>query len=255
MTSIKSTVLVIDDEPQIQRLLKVILEMEGYKVETASGGKEGIRLCTSIKPNIIILDLFLEDLLGIEVISHIRSWTDTPILVLSVSSENDNVVQALDRGADDYVVKPFVSSVLLARIRALLRKNIKIQGGLPVITNGNIHMNLMKHQVYIDNKLIKLSPKEYELLRYFMINKGKMVTHTQILKEIWGVAHRENTQYLRVYVGQLRQKIEKDIQNPIYIITEPGIGYRMEDIPSTNNHENDKENDKENSPIEKIHTL
>jgi two-component system KDP operon response regulator KdpE len=230
MVSIKSTILVIDDEPQIQKLLKVIMEVEGYRVETASGGKEGIRLCTSIKPDIVVLDLFLEDMLGIDVITHVRSWSQVPILVLSVSSENENVVQALDHGADDYVVKPFVSSVLLARVRALMRKGVQNQGGLPEITNGSISMNLIKHQVYIDNKQVKLSPKEYELLRYFMINKGKMVTHSQILKEIWGVAHKENTQYLRVYVGQLRQKIEEDLQNPKYIITEPGIGYRMEDF-------------------------
>lgn len=230
MVAIKSKILVVDDEPQIRKLLRITLEADGYKVEEASAGQEGVRLTASIKPDLVILDLGLPDIDGNEVITQIRSWSQTPILILSVRSQDSDVVLALDKGADDYVVKPFATDVLLARIRATLRKSAREEAGAPDLSNGEIKMDLVRHEVTYSGKILSLSPKEYDLLRYFMTHKGRMLTHKQILREVWGPAHDDDTQYLRVYIGQLRQKIEPDPESPVFIITEPGIGYRMEEV-------------------------
>lgn len=228
MANKKNTIMVVDDEPQIRKLLKITLESEGYKVEECEDGGQATRLCGSIKPDLVILDLGLPDMDGKDVIDGIRSWSQLPILVCSVRDADSEVVEALSRGADDYVTKPFNPDVLLARIEANLRKAVTLQAGEPDLTNGRIRMDLVRHEVFVDGESCFFTPKEYELLRYFMIHRGKMITHKQLLKDVWGPAHGDDMQYLRVYVSQLREKIEHDPKNPNYVITEPGIGYRME---------------------------
>lgn len=228
MANKKNTVMVVDDEPQIRKLLKITLESEGYKVEECDNGGQATRLCGSIKPDLMVLDLGLPDMDGKDVIDGVRTWSQLPIVVCSVRDADKEVVEALNRGADDYITKPFNPDVLLARIEANLRKAVTQQAGEPDLTNGRIRMDLVRHEVFIDGESTFFTPKEYELLRYFMINRGKMITHKQLLKDVWGPAHGDDMQYLRVYVSQLREKIEMEPKNPAYVITEPGIGYRME---------------------------
>lgn len=224
----KNTILIVDDEPQIRKLLRITLKDEGYKPEDCETGKQAIRMSASIKPDLIILDLGLPDMDGKEVIENIREWSQVPIVICSVRDSDDELIEALARGADDYVTKPFNPDVLLARIEANLRKSVTQEVGEPSLENGRIHMDLVRHEVQIDGVGTFFTPKEYELLRYFMVNRGKMITHKQLLKDVWGPAHSEDMQYLRVYVSQLREKIEPDPKDPTYVITEPGIGYRME---------------------------
>ncbi|WP_417783239.1 response regulator transcription factor [Terasakiella pusilla] len=230
----KNTVLVVDDEPQIRKLLKIILLDEGFKVEECENGAQAVRMSISIKPDLVILDLGLPDMDGKEVIDNIREWSQVPIIVCSVRDSDSEVVDALGRGADDYVTKPFNPDVLMARIMANLRKSVTQEAGDPIIENGTIKMDLMRHEVFVKGKSTSFTPKEYELLRYLMTNRGKMVTHKQLLKDVWGPAHGDDIQYLRVYISQLRDKIEPDADDPTYIVTEPGIGYRMELIEITN---------------------
>ncbi|PIR34516.1 MAG: DNA-binding response regulator [Alphaproteobacteria bacterium CG11_big_fil_rev_8_21_14_0_20_44_7] len=229
MVTKKNTILIIDDEPQIRKFLRITLEADGFKTEEAENGAQGIRMASSIKPDLVLLDLGLPDMDGTEVIPHIRDWSQLPIIVVSVRDQDKDVVQALDLGADDFMSKPFSADVLIARINSALRKAAKEEAGTPEIQNGGIKIDLVKHEVLLEGEKIALSPKEYELLRYFIVNKGKMLTHRQILKEVWGPAHVDDTQYLRVYVGQLREKI-KDVESQRYITTEAGIGYRMENL-------------------------
>lgn len=224
----KNTVLIIDDEPQIRKMLTIFLDTCNFKVEETDGGKQGVRLAAAVKPDIILLDLGLPDMDGKEVVSAVRQWSHTPIIVLSVRSQDEEVAAALNLGADDYVIKPFNPEVLLARINANLRKTAVKEVGEPELQNGPLRMDLVRHEVFLNDEKLALTPKEYALLRYFLVQRGKMLTHKQILKEVWGPAHGENTQYLRVYVGQLREKIEKEPAKPEWLVTEPGIGYRME---------------------------
>lgn len=228
MNQKKNTILVIEDEPPIRKLLSIALEAAGHKVVECDNGKEGIRLATSVRPDLILLDLGLPDIDGKEVIKNIREWSQTPIIVCSVRNEDEDIINALEVGADDYITKPFNPDVLLARIHANLRKAATQEVGEPELINGRIHMDLVRHEVFIDGEKCVFTPREYDLLRYFIVNRGKILTHKQILKDIWGAAHVDNMQYLRVYVSHLRDKIELDPANPTYIITEPGIGYRME---------------------------
>ncbi|MDB2415049.1 response regulator transcription factor [Rickettsiales bacterium] len=230
MANKKNTILIVDDEPQIRKLLKITLESEGYKTEEAESGAQATRFASSVKPDLIILDLGLPDIDGKDVIDSVRSWSQTPILVCSVRNSDREIIEALGRGADDYVTKPFNPDVLLARIAANLRKAATEEAGSPVLENGHIIMDLVRHEVRVKDEKIFFTPKEYELLRYLMVNRGKMITHKQLLKDVWGPAHGEDMQYLRVYVSQLREKIEPNPKYPIYVVTEPGIGYRMEII-------------------------
>lgn len=230
----KNTVLVVDDEPQIRKLLKIILLDEGFKVEECENGAQAVRMSISIKPDLVILDLGLPDMDGKEVIDNIREWSQVPIIVCSVRDGDSEIVDALGRGADDYVTKPFNPDVLMARIMANLRKSVTQEAGDPIIENGTIKMDLMRHEVFVKGTSTSFTPKEYELLRYLMTNRGKMVTHKQLLKDVWGPAHGDDIQYLRVYISQLRDKIEPDADDPTYIVTEPGIGYRMELIEIAN---------------------
>lgn len=228
----KNTILVIEDELPIRKVLTISLEGANYKVVECDNGKEGVRLAVSVHPELILLDLGLPDIDGKEVITAIRQWAQIPIIICSVRNADEEVVQALRAGADDYVVKPFNSEVLLARIHANLRKAVTQETGEPTLTNGAITMDLMRHEVFMDGVKTLFTPKEYDLLRYLLVHRGKMLTHRQILREVWGEAHTDDMQYLRVYISQLREKIEPNPSQPIYIITEPGIGYRMESVNS-----------------------
>ncbi len=230
MNQKKNTVLVIEDEPPIRKVLTISLESAGYKVVGCDNGREGTRLAASVAPELVLLDLGLPDIDGKEVVASIREWSQVPIVICSVRNTDEEIVRALAAGADDYITKPFNPEVLLARIHANLRRAATQEAGEPELTNGPIRMDLVRHEVYIDKKKAVFTPKEYELLRYFLIHRGKMLTHKQILKDVWGNAHTEDMQYLRVYVRQLREKIEPNPATPEIIVTEPGIGYRMETV-------------------------
>ena len=226
----KSTILVVEDEKPIRKVFSIALESANYKVIECDNGREGIRLATSIRPELIIVDLGLPDIDGKEVIASVREWSQIPIIVCSVRSHDDEIIKSFQLGADDYVTKPFNPHVLLARVQANLRKAATQEAGEPELINGGIRMDLVRHEVFLNNEKKAFTPKEYDLLRYFMVHRGKILTHKQILKDVWGETHKDDMQYLRVYVGQLREKIEVDSNNPYFIITEQGIGYRMESI-------------------------
>lgn len=224
----KTSVLIIDDEPPIQKFLQITLAASGYQVTSASGGKEGVRLTASVKPDLVICDLGLPDMDGNEVIQAIREWSQIPIIVLSVRSGEADVVKALDLGADDYLCKPFSTEILLARLRAALRKSVEQEHGDTMLEAAGISMDLLRHEVSVRGQIVDFSPKEYKLLQYFLRHAGRMLTHRQLIEAAWGRANDDQIQYLRIYIGQIRQKIEPDPAQPRYIVNEPGIGYRLE---------------------------
>jgi two-component system, OmpR family, KDP operon response regulator KdpE len=224
----KNTILVVDTDPQTQKMLSLILDTPIFKVVGCETGKQGVQFCVSSKPDLVLLALNLPDMEGKNVITDIREWSQIPIIVLSENAADENVIIALNMGADDYVVKPFNVDVLYARINASLRKSAIQETGEPELNNGPLRMDLVRHEVFLNDQLLAFTPKEYNLLRYFIINQGKMLTHKQILNEVWGPAHKDDTQYLRVFIGQLREKIEAIPSAPKLITTEAGIGYRME---------------------------
>lgn len=227
MTASRTRVLVVDDEPQIRRFLRTSLLGQGYEVIEAVSGNEAVRRAADEAPDAIILDLGLPDLDGIDVIARIREWSEVPIVVLSVRSREADKIAALDAGADDYINKPFGMGELMARLRAALRHRLRKSGETPVFRSNGLVVDLVRRHVSANGHEVKLSPKEYELLRYLVQNAGRVVTHRQLLEQAWGPAHVEDTQYLRVYVGQLRQKIEADPSQPYLLLTEPGVGYRL----------------------------
>lgn len=221
-------ILVIDDEPQILRAVHTILSEKGFRVTTASRGEEGLTLAAASEPDIVILDLGLPDLDGVEVCVRLREWTQIPIIILSVRDGERDKVAALDKGADDYLTKPFGIEELLARVRVALRHSTRIQGAQnTVVKAGRITINLAWHQVKYDEEEVKLTATEYKLLAYLAANHGRVLTHQSILTNVWGPADADHTEYLRVYMRQLRKKLEPDPDRPRYIITEPGIGYRF----------------------------
>lgn len=222
----QSKILVIDDESQIRKILKITLEAAGYRSLEAIDGRDGIIQAASFHPDLIILDIGLPDKNGIEVLREIRSWSTAPVLILSVHNSEEEIVTALDGGADDYLTKPFNTSELLARIRASLRRTNRINES-PVFKNGSLTIDLVSHTVNKSDEEIKLTATEYSLLVLFAKNIDKVLTHRFILKEIWGPAYTESTQSLRVFVGQLRKKIEDNPSEPKQIHTESGVGYRM----------------------------
>ena len=228
MSAKKNTILVVDTDPQTQKMLSLILDTPDFKVVGCETGRQGVQFCASSKPDLVLLALNLPDMEGKNVITDIREWSQTPIIVLSENSADANVITALDMGADDYVVKPFSVDVLYSRIKASLRKSAVHETGEPELNNGTLRMDLVRHEVFLDDTLLAFTPKEYNLLRYFMIHRGKMLTHKQILQAVWGPAHSDDTQYLRVFISQLREKIEIDPADPKLITTEAGIGYRMD---------------------------
>ncbi|HXV22900.1 MAG TPA: response regulator [Alphaproteobacteria bacterium] len=220
-------VLIVDDEPQIRRFLSASLNSHEYTVIEAHTGNEAIRLCTTAQPDLVILDLGLPDIDGREVLSRIREWSKVPIIVLSVRFDEQDKIDALDRGADDYVTKPFGMGELLARMRTALRHRIGANADSPLFSTGGLTVDLTHRLVTLEEKEVRLSRKEYEVLRVLVKHAGKVITHQQLLRDVWGPAHVNETQYLRVYVGQLRQKIERDPTQPRYIVTEAGVGYRL----------------------------
>ena len=220
-------VLVIDDEPQIRRFLRTSLSAHGYHVIEAACGKDAIVKMTTERPDIVILDLGLPDMDGLHIIHRVREWSTIPIIVLSVRGREDEKIAVLDGGADDYVTKPFNMGELLARIRAALRHRLQAEVEEPVFRSAGLTVDLVRRVVLVDDCEVKLTPKEYDLLRVLVIHAGKVVTHQHLLREVWGPASVYETHYLRVYIGQLRQKIEPDPAQPRYILTEPGVGYRL----------------------------
>ncbi|HBL73745.1 MAG: DNA-binding response regulator [Bacteroidetes bacterium GWF2_42_66] len=220
------TILIIDDEVQIRRMLEITLLANGYKVSEASSGKEGLALAASIQPALIILDLGLPDTDGFNILQKLREWYLKPIIILSVRSFENDIVKALDNGANDYLTKPFRTGELLARIRLAIRQNQNVSDS-PVFTSGTLSVDLSKHLVHKNNEVVKLTPTEFSLLSLLVKNQGRVLTHQFILKEIWGMAYIEQTQYPRVFVAQLRKKIEDDPAKPKLLVTESGIGYRF----------------------------
>jgi two-component system KDP operon response regulator KdpE len=222
-------VLIVDDEPQIRRFLRASLQSHDYTVLEAENGKEAVKVCTVQKPDLLILDLGLPDMDGQDVIKLVREWSTIPIIVLSIRSDDADKIEALDRGANDYVTKPFSMGELLARMRAALRQGRSESGdGETIVTAGDISIDLGKRLITRGGTPVKLSRKEYDLLKILATHPGKVITHQQLLQEVWGPAYVEETQYLRVYMGQLRQKLERDPAAPQWLITEPGVGYRLQ---------------------------
>jgi len=220
-------VLIADDEPPIRRFLRTSLAAQGFRVVEADSGGASIEAAGREKPDLVILDLGLPDMNGLDVIRMLRAKSDVPVIVLSARGDEQGKVAALDLGADDYVTKPFGMDELIARIRAAMRHRFQAQGTPPLFAVGGISVDLVRRIVKRDEVEIKLSPKEYELLRMLVLNAGKVLTHRQILNEVWGPAHVEDAQYLRVFVRNLRQKLEGDPARPALILTEPGVGYRL----------------------------
>ena len=226
METKSARIMVIDDEPQMRRLLKVALTAHGYEIREAETGREGIAQAAVFHPDLIILDMSLPDLDGIQVVKQLREWTQTPVIILSVREQENDKIAALDAGADDYVTKPFNMGELLARLRAALR-HAAGPGDEPVLAFGGLVIDLTRRQVSVEGKEVKLTPTEYELLRVLGVNSGKVLTHRQLMRMVWGPSYEQETNYLRVYIRQLRQKIEPDPARPRHIVTEPGVGYRL----------------------------
>jgi len=220
-------VLIADDEPPIRRFLRTSLAAQGFRIVEAADGRSALEAAAHEKPDLVILDLGLPDINGIEVLRALRAKSDVPVIVLSVRSDEQGKVAALDLGADDYVTKPFGMDELVARIRTAMRHRFQAQGTPPVFASGGVSVDLVRRVVKRGDEEVKLSPKEYELLRMLVLNAGKVLTHRQILNEVWGPAHVEDAQYLRVFVRNLRQKLESDPARPVLILTEPGVGYRL----------------------------
>lgn len=222
----KEEILIIDDEPQIQKLLRITLESNQYKVILAGDGTEGIHLAANHRPELIILDLGLPDKSGHDVLIELREWFDKAIIILSVQNSENDIVKALDNGATDFLSKPFRTGELLARIRSSIRLNQNIES-LPVVKADDLEIDLALRAVRKDGEPVKLTSTEYNLVALFARNQGKVLTHQFILKEIWGVGAQTETQYSRVFVAQLRKKLEKNPTQPRHFITESGVGYRF----------------------------
>jgi len=220
-------VLIVDDEPAILRFLKPALEANGYEIATAGTVADATKRIAADVPDVVVLDLGLPDGDGKEVIRRVREWSDVPIVVLSARDREAEKIEALDLGADDFVNKPFGVGELLARMRTALRHRMQRKAEIPVLKVGDLEVDSLRHRASRAGAEIKLTPKEFELLAFLARHAGKVVTHRQILTAVWGPAHTEDTQYLRVYIGQLRQKLEEHPEEPRLITTESGIGYRI----------------------------
>ncbi len=223
----KAEILIIDDEPQIRKLLEITLESNDYKVWKAETGKEGIVMAANHPPELILLDIGLPDRSGHEILKELRIWYNKAIIILSVLNHEDDIVQALDNGATDYLTKPFRNAELLARIRSAIRRN-QMPNNTDKIVYDDLEIDLSARTVKRQSESIKLTSTEFNLLALFTKNEGRVLTHHFILKEIWGVGAQSETQYLRVFVGTLRKKIEQNPNQPKHIITESGVGYRFE---------------------------
>lgn len=222
----KAEILVIDDEPQIGKLLEITLESNNYKVRVANSGKSGILMAANHPPELILLDLGLPDMSGHEVLKELKKWYSKSIIILSVINNESDIVQALDNGANDYLTKPFRNAELLARIRSSIRRNEMTETN-SIFQIGELTMDFASRVVTLENVIVKLTVTEYNILSLLVKNQGRVLTHSYLLKEIWGVGSQTETQYLRVFIGTLRKKIEKNPNKPAFIITESGIGYRF----------------------------
>lgn len=220
-------VLVIDDELQMRKLLEMALTSYGYTAHLAATGQEGLMLAVSMHPDLVIVDLGLPDMDGKDVVTRLREWSSVPIIVLTAREQEQEKIAALDKGADDYVTKPFSMGELMARMRVCLRRFCHSEEQKPVLSCGGISMDLLQHKVLMEGREVKLTPTEYELLKYMLKNAGKVLTHKQILKAVWGNDYDEDLHYIRIYMRQLRRKIEKDPAQPKYLLTEAGVGYRL----------------------------
>jgi two-component system KDP operon response regulator KdpE len=229
MTELRPTILVIEDEPQMLRFLRALIGSHGYALLEAETGREALALASSHRPDLIVLDLGLPDVEGLDLVANLRRWTQTPIIVVSARGQEQDKVRALDLGADDYLTKPFGSHELLARIRVALRHAAPVgeQNG-PVFRSHGLMVDLAARRVSRDDEELHLTPLEYKLLTTMIEHAGKVLTHRQLLERVWGPAHADDTQYLRVYMAQLRRKIEGDPARPRLLKTETGVGYRLE---------------------------
>ena len=222
------TILVVDDEPPIRRFLRTSLGAAGHRVVTAENAGEATAMVAAEKPDVVILDLGLPDQSGLDVIAEIRSKSPVPIIVLSARSDERAKVEALDLGADDYVAKPFGMAELMARIRAALRHAYQSEGELAAFTSGDLKIDLVRRLVTRGGQEVRLSRKEFELMRHLVMHAGKVLTHRQLLRDVWGLAQVDEVQYLRVFIRGLRQKLEPDPTRPTHILTEIGVGYRLQ---------------------------
>jgi two-component system KDP operon response regulator KdpE len=229
MAAVKQTILVIEDEPAVRKFLRVTLENQDYKVIEATKGEEGLRHASVGQPDLLILDLGLPDVDGIEVTRRLRSWSAVPIIVVSARGREQDKVFALDAGADDYLTKPFGVEELLARVRVALRRITAAdrESGDPVFRVGELTVDLAHRVAAVNGRAVHLTPNEFRLLALLVKNAGRVMTHRQLLKDVWGPGSVEDTHYVRVYMNQLREKIESNPARPKYLITEPGVGYRL----------------------------
>jgi len=228
MNGLQPRILVIEDDPQVRKFLTITLTSHDYSVIPAETGREGVRLATSVKPEAVLLDLGLPDMDGTEVISMIRSWSKMPILIVSARDHEDEKIRAFDMGANDFVTKPFGTGELLARLRAALRDSMLAVAEDTVVRAGDLCIDLTAHKVTVRDNAVKLSPKEFALLKVLAMHAGKLLTHKYLMQKVWGDAYAEDNQYLRIYIAQLRQKLELDPARDQFIVNEPGIGYRLE---------------------------
>jgi two-component system KDP operon response regulator KdpE len=225
--TVPSRVLVIDDEPQIRRFLDISLRAQGYAVETAATGQEGLEALAAHGADLVILDLGLPDRDGQQVLRELRQWSTVPVILLTVRSHEAEKVAGLDGGANDYVTKPFGAQELMARVRALLRVRPVSAEAAPVFDDGHLHVDLVRREVMVGGQAVVLARKEYALLALLVQHAGRVVTQPQILRELWGPTHEDDTHYLRVLVGKLRHKLHDDATHPRYIATEPGVGLKF----------------------------
>jgi len=222
-------VLIVEDDVQMRKFLRASLSSHGYRLVEAGDGAEGLSQAAAYNPDLILLDLGLPDIDGLEVTKQLREWASAPIIVISARGQESDKIKALDSGADDYLTKPFGTGELMARIRVALRHAARAgqERSEPVLRVGELSLDLDKRTVFVGNNEVHLTPTEYKLLATLLKNAGKVLTHRQLLKEVWGPGYANNTQYLRVYMVQLRHKLEADATRPRYLVTEPGIGYRL----------------------------
>jgi len=220
-------VVLIEDEPQIRRLLRTVLPAQGIELFEAESGSKGLVEVGTRRPDVVILDLGLPDIGGVEVVKRLREWTEVPVIILSARTDETDKIAALDAGADDYLTKPFGVGELLARLRVAMRRSARTQDGTQVVTVGPVTIDLNARRVERDGAAVHLTPIEYRLLALLVKHAGKVLTHRHLLKEVWGPSHVEDAHYLRIYMAQLRRKLEADATQPRYLITEPGVGYRL----------------------------
>jgi two-component system KDP operon response regulator KdpE len=233
MSDEKELILLIEDEPQMRRFLRITLQSQGYRLVESETGLDGLLQAASRNPDVVLLDLGLPDIDGLEVTARLREWTATPIIVISAREQEQDKVKALDAGADDYLTKPFSAGELMARIRVALRHAMRQRAGRqePVFILHDLRVDLAQRQVFLADREVHLTPIEYKLLITLIRHAGKVITHRQLLTEVWGAAHANEVQYLRVYMTQLRHKLEADPARPRFLMNEPGIGYRLKYDP------------------------